>query len=772
MSVTTEELYALLPAVYRLRDAELGHPLRGLVAILAEQAEAVDADIERLYDNWFIETADRWAVPYIGDLLRVGTLATAAIEGEPGLSALPRRFSQRAYVANTLGYRRRKGTVAVLEQVAFDVTGWRARAVEFFQLLAATQYARHVRPGSLAFVDIRDGVALEALGGPFDRAAHTADVRAVDHPAAERINRRRGRGRYNVPNVGLYLWRLQAYPVTEGAARAATPAPGAGFTFNPLGSDVPLFNPPRTERDISHLAAGPDLPIRLSRRALFEELEARRRALIGDPGRRGPDFFGDDGGPFAIHYTTAAAPDDPITIPAEEIAICDLSTWRRPDPQRSYRPAGGGPEQPLPIQAGVDPERGRLAFASGIEPERVMVDYCYGFSGDVGGGPYDRRDSSDLWLEPAEVTRQIGVTRDPEVLATSTPEAEIVADLPTAIARWNDELTKNTRPFGVIVVMDSDTYAAPLTGISRIEIPAGARLAIVAGAWPEEQGPGEGSSPARVRGRASTDALLRPHLRGDIAVRGTAAATVDNPGELILSGLLVEGQLTVQPGNLGRLTLYDCSLVPDAGGLDVRAQAPPARANASLRTSLDRCICGPIVVAPTAEAIHVGDSIVDAGAATAAIDAPGAALDVQQTTVLGPVSVERLTAGNSLFTEPVTVVRRQEGCARFCHVPEGSSTPARYRCQPDLALVGVTDADATRRIRAELAPAFSSSQYGDPDYGQLSLLAAPELRTGAEDGSEIGAFSSLKQPQREANLRLALDEYLRSGLDAGIFFVT
>src|SRR6185295_18244077 len=100
------------------------------------------------------------------------------------------------------------------------------------------------------------------------------------------------------------------------------------------------------------------------------------------------------------------------------------------------------------------------------------VDYCYGFSGDVGGGPYDRRDSSDLWLEPAEVTRQIGVTRDPEVLATSTPEAEIVADLPTAIARWNDELTKNTRPFGVIVVMDSDTYAAPLTGISRIEIPA------------------------------------------------------------------------------------------------------------------------------------------------------------------------------------------------------------------------------------------------------------------------------------------------------------
>jgi len=30
----------------------------------------------------------------------------------------------------------------------------------------------------------------------------------------------------------------------------------------------------------------------------------------------------------------------------------------------------------------------------------------------------------------------------------------------------------------------------------------------------------------------------------------------------------------------------------------------------------------------------------------------------------------------------------------------------------------------------------------------------------------------LKQPQRESNLRIALDEYLRFGLEAGIFFVT
>jgi hypothetical protein len=36
----------------------------------------------------------------------------------------------------------------------------------------------------------------------------------------------------------------------------------------------------------------------------------------------------------------------------------------------------------------------------------------------------------------------------------------------------------------------------------------------------------------------------------------------------------------------------------------------------------------------------------------------------------------------------------------------------------------------------------------------------------------MGVFNSLMQPQREANLRTALDEYLRFGLAAGVFFVT
>jgi hypothetical protein len=36
----------------------------------------------------------------------------------------------------------------------------------------------------------------------------------------------------------------------------------------------------------------------------------------------------------------------------------------------------------------------------------------------------------------------------------------------------------------------------------------------------------------------------------------------------------------------------------------------------------------------------------------------------------------------------------------------------------------------------------------------------------------MGVFNHLQQPQREANLRAALEEYLRFGLEAGLFYVT
>jgi hypothetical protein len=71
-----------------------------------------------------------------------------------------------------------------------------------------------------------------------------------------------------------------------------------------------------------------------------------------------------------------------------------------------------------------------------------------------------------------------------------------------------------------------------------------------------------------------------------------------------------------------------------------------------------------------------------------------------------------------------------------------------------------------------VVPRFTSTRYGTPGYAQLALGCPDEIRRGAEDSSEMGAFHDLFQPQREDNLRLRLDEYTPAGSDAGILFAT
>ena len=54
MSRSPDYLYDLLPAIYRMRDAERGLPLRDLLRVICEQVDVVEKDIARLYENWFI----------------------------------------------------------------------------------------------------------------------------------------------------------------------------------------------------------------------------------------------------------------------------------------------------------------------------------------------------------------------------------------------------------------------------------------------------------------------------------------------------------------------------------------------------------------------------------------------------------------------------------------------------------------------------------------------------------------------------------------------
>jgi hypothetical protein len=129
-----DRLYELLPVVYRQRDEQKGLPLKALLRVIAEQVNVVEADIARLYENWFIETCDDWVVPYLSDLVGYQPVYEA---GQPGEVDTPQGQQRnkilipRREVANTIRNRRRKGTLALLELLARDVANGRAAPWSF-----------------------------------------------------------------------------------------------------------------------------------------------------------------------------------------------------------------------------------------------------------------------------------------------------------------------------------------------------------------------------------------------------------------------------------------------------------------------------------------------------------------------------------------------------------------------------------------------------------------------------------------------------------------
>jgi hypothetical protein len=748
VSFDLESLYRLLPAVYRIRDAAEGEPLKALLSVIAGEVSVLEEDLAQLYDDQFVETCAGWAVPYVGD-----AIGYRALDGKvPGIR------TPRAEVADTIALRRHKGTAAMLEVLAREVTGWDARVVEFFQLLATTQYVNHLRPGNTR-PDLRQWEPLERLGTAFEALAHNADVRRI----ASR------RGRFNIPNLGIFLWRLGAYPHTRARAFALD---GQRFLFSPLGHTMPLFTRP--------VALG----------AIDEFTSRVERLNVPAPiSRRVADRY------LADYY----APDksfflwvDDAPVDEADVRICNLDdildAAGQPTGDWTHVPGPGG-------KIAIDPVLGRIAFPD--TPEDVEVLYHRGWSADMGGGEYDREAAVARWYQPQETpaTFQRGVTQDAALIASAPDPSVLKTSIADALADWNAFVASNASGLGLICVMDSRTYPDDLV----VEVPAGFTLAIVAADWPVNLAANE-----RPLGLLSPNGRF-PLVAGDVTVTGTAANDAEDAGTLVLDGLLLAGTLTVTDDHLGRLLLSHCTLVPWTDlGLDQRplptAAARLVNLDGQCRLEAERSILGALR-SPRETSVHMARCILDATAQThVAFSAPdgvseGGTLTLEETTVVGKVrTVEMELASNCVFlarlaspdpdwTSPVRSERRQKGCVRFSRLPPGSRVPRRYRCQPDLALaarakalgLGSADdlpADERARVETRLVPTFRSLRFGDPSYAQLDLRTAVEIREGGEDRSEMGAFHDVYGPQRERNLRVRLDEYLRFGLEAGIFYET
>ena len=757
MSTQGHKLFDRLPAVYRLKDAqqsglsaaqlaELSQlqglqssgvalttqqqqqlnlllplsrgPLQSLLMLIEEQMTVVDIDLDQLYDDQFIETCASWAIPYIGDLIGY----------KPVYGVAPAVASPRAEVAHTISFRRRKGTILVLEQLARDVTGWGAHAVEFFKILSATQYMKHIRSQSYYSPDLRSWMPRAYMDSGFDTTAHTIDVRFIAG----------GEGRYNVPNIGIFLWSLNACSLTNIPVTAVD-ATGQFFRVSTLGADMPLFNNPMSQgSQISQAAQPVNVPARLLRRVLCQDLQSGAGAL----------YYG-QGSSLALYLNGTL-------LNPYQIQVCNLSGadghW------------ANVPSSSSPYIVAIDPELGRIALAkplssppaAGSPATSLQTSIYCGFNAEMGGGEYSR--SETFLVDTPSAVLPYPDTQNPARYST------LQAALTYALANAGGQ--------GQMAVEITDSGIYPLNTASssglQLNLPAGMTL--------------------ELRGADSHRPTLI--LGSEITVLGQAGSS------LCLNGLLLAyaagASVTAIPvalihvpstGNaLTSLQLNHCTVVP---GLALTAQGVAQNPNQpavmvecpGTQLNVQKSIVGEVLVHQLASAT-ISDSVVDAcastGVAYAALDGTsgGGSLSLQGCTVIGKVHAAllslvtncilwaNLAAGDS-WAAPVIADRKQQGCVRFTYLPfsaEATSLPRQFECM--------------QRTAGGPEPVFYSLQYGDPGYAKLWPSTNDGIRRGADDGGEMGAFHFVMAPMRETDLGVRIQEYLPVGLQCGIFYQT
>jgi hypothetical protein len=555
------KLWALVPAVYRSLDPT-GHgavdaatgPMQELLNRVASQVAEVRRSIDRLWEDQSIESCDSWVISYLAQLLDTNLV--------PSMD----RRGQRLDVANTIYYRRRKGTVALLEQLAADVTGYESHVVEFFRRLARRRHGLDPAIGYPAgtgdpaaalalqraellsglltgtpaggFADLRVPLGADCTCTAYDEYSHTVDVRIG----------RGATGWYGIPKIGVFFWRV----VSLGVDRA-TPVPVAGcpdhYCFDPTGRQIPLFQ-----------AAA-----------------------------RGANDYGESW----LSLPAWQLPM-PLTTPMwQALAIAGTdSPSAYPDPLAAVWPNSlairmVGDPAPLPLAAvKVWPEVGRFAV-TGATPD-VEVGYHYGLFSRIGAGPFDRRQLG------------IGPVADPAPVLSITGGSAIT--LPNALNALNALSALSAS--GTIVVTDGLT----LSDVAAVGTPATPIGSIT------------------VRAADEGRAVIRvPPGAGPWVFEGAAAAAT-HASQLRLEGLLVSGADIVLRGTFEEVVLSCCTLDPGSrGDLCTPPQAwqssvdglplAPTRVwvEGTVRCLVvDRCILGPIRTrnGGLIECLSANDSIV------------------------------------------------------------------------------------------------------------------------------------------------------------------
>lgn len=702
-------LYELLPIIYRQRDLREGDPLHAFLNVMETELEAIEKNIEELYDNWFIETCDDWVVPYIGELLGIRNLATAS----KLLSIL------RLQVANTLRNRRQKGTHGALQNAIYDSTGWPAKVIPYFEKLSITQTLEHICLERGKIIDLHQVNQLELLNQPSDPFAHTIDVRVPDNNVLnvdyfESITF----GKYNIKNIGIFLWQLRSFPIQFARARLISKnIQEKCYTFNPFRVDMPLFIPPPSYSTQNNSAANQSISRPLTKQDLPSQFSPPEAAqLLVDEHISLP--------PFQIFILL----EDGSFLSKNQfkIQITDLSQWQIPSSPQS-----------TPI-AFVDLSLGRIALSANIKAKKVFVNYAYGFSANLGGGPYSRRQTLAVLNE---ATWRGKVARAIIPVSSQGNDRSSYSSLTHAIQEWSEQ-GRN----GIIQICDNGLYDleedAAMLGEILVQSPRSWSLTIEAA---------DGFSPC---------------LLGNLKALGR-----DSGSQLVLNGLWIDGTIAVA-GNL-QLIIRHCTVRAKKAAIEPLSLTEEIESNFNgLEVTIAYSIVGSVHLPEHTHCLNIHDSIIDGGNQYAIASGEtevdgnwGSQTKIERTTVFGQSQIARIISANSvIFTDTLAVKHQQEGTISFSYVPDGSRTPPRYRCQPDLGTVNTSEGMLRNARQRACKPIFVSRIYGDPAYAKLSYTTPSEILTGAANGMEMGVFNNLAQPQRLESLQVTLKENFPYGL--------
>jgi hypothetical protein len=219
-------LYEAIPALYKLDDQQakhLGEPERAelerFVKVLAGPLATVRQSIEELHADFFIDTANDWVIPYLARMIGLRLV-------------FPDADSNRRDVRNAVGWRRRKGPPATLQELGNELTGqlvvtdegWkRVQLAQDLDLLRFDRLVPDLRPPSIA----------ERAEGPMGTAVHAVDVRLIS----------RFTGKYHPKHVTHWVHPTKMFQIEDGTpADLRDPAtdPDLRFSFHPLGEFLPL----------------------------------------------------------------------------------------------------------------------------------------------------------------------------------------------------------------------------------------------------------------------------------------------------------------------------------------------------------------------------------------------------------------------------------------------------------------------------------------------------------------------------------------------------